>query len=374
MGAKIKTLYDQNKKQSIIIIGGIFLLAMMVIVTCAFNGSKDIKIIVDSKTVEAAQDADPIEVTAGLHSSVQEVLEDENIPCDEDYEVNVDLAESIQNIDEPIIVTKKIEGTITVDGTEVAYDSASDTIGDLLAEESITFDDDDLIEPGIDTPLTIEVTAIKIVRVETKEETTEADVPFETENKDNPDLDKGTEQVVTEGVNGKKDVVEKVTYQDGVETKRETVSETTTLEPVTQVVEVGTKEAVVATTSTSSGSSAATTTGNTTQSATSDFDLICAIVAHEGGTSYEGALGVISCVMNRVDAGYASTAVGVLTAPGQFSSYLGGYYQQYMGAAIPEVRQAVTDCMEGGVRSHPYCSFRSYQTTGSVNICGNWYF
>ena len=80
--------------------------------------------------------------------------------------------------------------------------------------------------------------------------------------------------------------------------------------------------------------------------------------------------------MNRVDSGAwgGSTALGVLTAPGQFASYLDGYYTQYLGAEIPEVRQAVRDCMEGGVRSHPYMSFRSYQTSGSVNIGGNWYF
>lgn len=125
------------------------------------------------------------------------------------------------------------------------------------------------------------------------------------------------------------------------------------------------------------GGSSSVTAGNGTQSASaSDFDTICAIVAHEGGTSYEGSLAVISCVMNRVDSGAwgGSTALGVLTAPGQFASYLDGYYTQYLGAEIPEVRQAVRDCMEGGVRSHPYMSFRSYQTSGSVNIGGNWYF
>lgn len=118
-------------------------------------------------------------------------------------------------------------------------------------------------------------------------------------------------------------------------------------------------------------------TGNSTRDInTSDFDLICAIVAHEGGTSYEGSLAVISCVMNRADSGRwgGTDPLSILTAPGQFASYFDGYYVQYLGADIPEVRQAVTDCIEGGIRSHPYTSFRSYETSGSVNICGNWYF
>lgn len=106
-----------------------------------------------------------------------------------------------------------------------------------------------------------------------------------------------------------------------------------------------------------------------------DFDIICAIVAHEGGTSYEGAMGIISCVMNRVDAGYGPDAISVLTAPGQFASYLDGYYTMYLGGKYSNtVKQAVIDCMENGIRSHNYLNVRSYQTSGSVCIGGNWYF
>lgn len=241
----------------------------------------------------------------------------------------------------------------------------------------------------------------QVVQIGTKVTTTSEDVitetslPFSTETKENADLDEGVKNILTKGVNGSHKLVVRVTYEDGVEVSRETISDETT-NPVNEVIEVGTKKAVVEESKPSepeptptpdtetptetpedntgdSGNSG----GNATESINpSDFDLICAIVAHEGGTSYEGAMGVISCVMNRVDSGAwgGSDAVSVLTAPGQFASYLDGYYRQYLGADIPEVRQAVKDCMENGVRSHSYTSFRSYQTSGSVNICGNWYF
>lgn len=106
-----------------------------------------------------------------------------------------------------------------------------------------------------------------------------------------------------------------------------------------------------------------------------NFDLICAIVQHEGGASYESALAVMSCVMNRCDSGRwgGTDPVSVLTAPGQFSSYLDGYYVQFLGRSSAEVQRAVIDCMNGK-RSHPYQSFRAYPTFGSVNIGGNWYF
>ncbi|MGL6293415.1 cell wall hydrolase, partial [Eubacterium aggregans] len=109
----------------------------------------------------------------------------------------------------------------------------------------------------------------------------------------------------------------------------------------------------------------------------SNMDLISAVVAQEGGHTYEGALAVISCMMNRADVGSwgGGDVISVIKAPGQFAAYLDGNYSKYMGAALPEVRQAVTDCMVGGKRSHNYLSFRSYQTSGSVQIAGgNWYF
>lgn len=106
-----------------------------------------------------------------------------------------------------------------------------------------------------------------------------------------------------------------------------------------------------------------------------DLDLVCAIVAHEGGQSYEGAMAVISAVMNRVDSGYRPDAVSVLTAPGQFTSYLDGTYTQFLGGKYPNsVKQAVKDCILGGIRTHNFLSYRSYETSGSVNIAGNWYF
>lgn len=242
------------------------------------------------------------------------------------------------------------------------------------------------------------------VNTTTQDVVTETSIPYTSTTRENADLAKGTQNIVVAGVNGVTKTTERVTYENGVEASR-TVIDVTTTDPVNEVIEIGTKEAAAVTApetpaqpaqdtttvttpdtsstdtpssdASSSSSDSAASSGNSTESVSdSNFDLICAIVAHEGGTSYEGSLAVISCVMNRADSGAwgGSDALSVLTAPGQFSSYLDGYYTQYLGAAIPEVRQAVRDCMYGGVRSHPYTSFRSYQTSGSVNICGNWYF
>lgn len=134
---------------------------------------------------------------------------------------------------------------------------------------------------------------------------------------------------------------------------------------------------------TPSGAGLNMSSGNAT-AATDNMDFICAVVAQEGGTSYEGALAVISCIMNRVDSGAwgGSDAISVITAPWQFAAYDGGNgpYQKYLGQSLPEVQQAVIDCMQGGIRSHSYQSFRSSDSqhpAGAVQIpsgTGNWFF
>ena len=125
-----------------------------------------------------------------------------------------------------------------------------------------------------------------------------------------------------------------------------------------------------------SSSTAASTTNGSTADPGDQLDFICAVVAAECNASYDGALAVISCVMNRVDSGKwgGHDAVSVLKAPGQFAAYLDGPYKRYLGGKYPGyVKQAVIDCMQNGKRNHPYQSFRSGSSYGVWNCGGNSY-
>ncbi|MGI6557146.1 MAG: PcsB-like coiled-coil domain-containing protein [Pseudoramibacter sp.] len=125
-----------------------------------------------------------------------------------------------------------------------------------------------------------------------------------------------------------------------------------------------------------SSSTAASTTSGSTADPGDQLDFICAVVAAECNASYDGALAVISCVMNRVDSGKwgGHDAVSVLKAPGQFAAYLDGPYKRYLGGKYPDyVKQAVIDCMQNGKRNHPYQSFRSGSSYGVWNCGGNSY-
>ena len=114
-----------------------------------------------------------------------------------------------------------------------------------------------------------------------------------------------------------------------------------------------------------------------------ELELIWAITAQEDDTSYEGALAVISSAMNRAGqnyGGYGTSVLAQYTAPGQYcySPEISdpSYWMVRLHGNVPDyVKNAVSDCLEGGLVSHSYLNFRSSNRTGLyVQIGGNWYF
>ena len=115
----------------------------------------------------------------------------------------------------------------------------------------------------------------------------------------------------------------------------------------------------------------------------SQMDLIWASVAQEDNGSYAGALAVISSAMNRTESASwrycGSNALAQLTAPGQYCYSNDNYWRARLNGNVPSyVKQAVSDCLQRGIRNHSFTSFRSTKgsVTGpnAVQIGGNWYF
>ena len=79
-----------------------------------------------------------------------------------------------------------------------------------------------------------------------KEKVTEKEeIPYETVTKENPDLEKGTEKVVQEGVNGEREFTYEITKNNDKEvTDKKEISNKVTKEPIEKIIEVGTKEEV----------------------------------------------------------------------------------------------------------------------------------
>lgn len=360
---RIARRFFRKYRRQTTVITGLFLMVIAMGVTCAFKTTKNIKVIVDPNTLGTERKVETHRISAPLVNTVEDVLVETGYSVSsDDYTIDAAPDKKVKDVD-VITIKKKAVGQIVADGNVSAYQSDAATVGDLLSANGIIIGGNDVVTPSVDTPLTTDILEIQVSRIEIKEETTAVPIPFGREVKGIPELAEGVKMITTPGVDGQANITDRVTYQDGAEISRETISNTPAIAPITEITGIGTQ-----------GSAMTITTGNSTQDPGSDFDLICAVVQQEGGATYEGALAVMTCVMNRVDLGYAKSAADVLKASGQFEAYFSGAYQEYMGSSSEGVQMAVKDVMENGIRCHGYKNFRSYETTNSVCMSGNWYF
>lgn len=93
-------------------------------------------------------------------------------------------------------------------------------------------------------PSTVSEEAIQPIRTDSQftDKTIENStiIPFKTVYKDDPETEAGTDTVLEEGVDGKKTIITKVTFHEGVEYEREVLA-TETVDPKDKVISRGTK-------------------------------------------------------------------------------------------------------------------------------------
>ena len=165
----------------------------------------------------------------------------------------------------PVLATA---GTITViaDGQTHAVDaSTSDTASTLLSKAGVKVS---AIDPVQWTTEGEGGVALKVTRVARGERTETTTVAHSSENRDDSSLTKGTTKVIQAGKDGS---VETTYYEekvDGKVTVSAKISEKKT-DPVTEIVAVGTKEAVAATTASSTSSSGSSASGSSSASSSS---------------------------------------------------------------------------------------------------------
>ena len=97
-----------------------------------------------------------------------------------------------------------------------------------------------------------------------------------------------------------------------------------------------------------------------------DYILLVSVVSSESNKTKDDILAVMSVILNRCD-NSGKTPIEVITARGQFSGFLDGYYKRYLnqdGTLTTNtnlVQEVVTDALNG-VRNNKYYSFRSWNT------------
>ncbi|WP_289891576.1 G5 domain-containing protein [Virgibacillus pantothenticus] len=86
-----------------------------------------------------------------------------------------------------------------------------------------------------------EITRVGTKVTEVKEEQKTEEIPYETIQKEDPELDKGEKVIDQKGVTGEKVTTYKLTYVNGEEVSREAITEEITVEPKEEIIRVGTK-------------------------------------------------------------------------------------------------------------------------------------
>lgn len=292
---------------------------------------------------------------------------------------------------------------ILANGYEMDIVTSKNKVGEILSENHIILQEDEEVVPKEEEELADNKT-IRITKkgdevvAESKEEevtvetllenyeaitekivTQQEEIPFETITKDVAS-NSGTKQekVTQEGKNGIKEVTYKIKYQNEKEIEKKEIASKIIKEPVDKIVEVRSKQ-VTSRENVNRGTSAVSYGNGVWSYSASDLDLICAITAQESGSSYEGALAVITCACNRAESSkWNSRGTDPLSqykAKGQFCYSIDNYWKRRLnGNYSSVVRQAVADALNGK-RNHNYLSFRSASTGRSGTIIGgNVYF
>lgn len=142
-----------------------------------------------------------------------------------------------------VTVRRAVAFTVIEGGTERQVESAATSVRGLLAELNITLGEKDLVSIPLDSPL-VAGAQVRVVRRTEQIVTAEEQIPFETVNRADGNLQVGTTQVVQTGEAGLKEIQRRVLLEDGREVSSEVVEEKVVKEPVAQIVAYGTQGVV----------------------------------------------------------------------------------------------------------------------------------
>jgi uncharacterized protein YabE (DUF348 family) len=139
-----------------------------------------------------------------------------------------------------VVFRTKHAVTVNVDGSSQAETSIGLNVSEVLAENAVVLGPLDQVNPPSDTRVT-DGMVVSVVRI-TNDETVTAEepVPFTVERRDDPNLPKGQEQVVQQGVNGTQKVTYQITRADGAEVGRQPISKVPTKPAIPKIIMVGT--------------------------------------------------------------------------------------------------------------------------------------
>jgi Tol biopolymer transport system component len=128
--------------------------------------------------------------------------------------------------------------TLVADGETRTLTTDALTVRDLLAEATVTLDEDDRVVP-VEPTFVEDGMAVRVVRVEVRTETEQREIPFGRRTARDASIPAGETRLLEPGITGIEELAYRVTLEDGVEVERRLVRRVTLREPRTEVILVG---------------------------------------------------------------------------------------------------------------------------------------
>lgn len=138
-----------------------------------------------------------------------------------------------------ITVQRHQSVTVYHSGEILTASSKGETVGELLARLNIPVEENTTVSAPLDSETYdgMELTVSRIVRVQ---EVYSVSIAHETTYCYDPAIPEGTETVLTQGEDGQMLCTAEVVYVDGAETSRTILEHTVTVQPVNEIIAVGT--------------------------------------------------------------------------------------------------------------------------------------
>ena len=301
-------------------------------------------------------------------------LKDIKIVLQNGYELTVLTSKTTVNeiLNENNIVLDENQKTIPEANEEVAAGAVIKIVDKSYSEVQIA----KVSEEGVQT--TLNELLNNYAPITEKIVTEQVEIPYETITKNSAGTSTDTtNKVLQQEKNGLKEITYKIKYQNEVEIEKIQLSEKVITEPVNKIVQVNKVTSRSGTTTRETATTVKNNGGKWSYSS-GEMDLLCAITAQESGSSYTGALAVITTACNRAESRKwkknGSDPLSQYKASGQFCYSIDSHWKKKLNGNYPSyVKQAVTDALNGK-RNHNYLSFRAAGTHSGTYIGGNVYF
>ena len=195
-----------------------------------------------AKQVELQKDDEKKTVWTTV-DTVKEFLREQKISLSEHDQINQKETNTIEHKME-VVVHTAFPVTLVDAGKKKQVWSTSTTVADFLTQHEISLAKLDQVEPDLKEEVK-EKTVVNIKRIEKVTDVVEQPINFAVITQKDDDLPAGTEKVLKEGTEGLVSKKYEVTKENGKETSRKLLSETTVKEKQDKIVSVGTKGEVV---------------------------------------------------------------------------------------------------------------------------------